>query len=119
MAYTVTNTFVRPNTDVAWFTASNSVRAHMKDEYGLNAASRTKNNFTSTESEDGLTLTNVSVFVNKAAFDTHTADSTNDTFISQRTTYNRNKSIQRTVTVSGSYIRIFLYYESIKCCWWA
>ena len=54
MAYTVTNTFVRPNTDVAWFTASNSVRAHMKDEYGLNAASRTKNNFTSTEVYKGL-----------------------------------------------------------------
>ena len=98
MAYTTTNIFVRPNTSINWYVQSSDVHNHIKtiDDQ------RTNNSLTVTESADGLTLTHVSVFVNKAAFDAFMEDSVMTTFINTRTTYNRNNGIERSFSSEES-----------------
>ena len=102
MAYTTTNIFVRPNTSINWYARPSELHDHLKTTFGSLADTRTKTSFTVTESADGLTLTHVSVFVNKAAFTALMEDSEQVAFINARTTYNLNNGIERSFSSEES-----------------
>ena len=102
MAYTTTNIFSRPDTSINWYPRSSDVRKHLKNNFGSLADTRTHTSFTATESADGLTLTQVSVFINKAAHTALMEDSEQVTFINARTTYNLNNGIERSFSSEES-----------------
>lgn len=99
MAYTTTNIFSRPDTSINWYVRSSDVLNHLKTTFGHQ---RTNTSFSSTESADGLTLTQVSVFINQAAHTAFMEDSVMTTFINERTRYNINNGIERSFSAEES-----------------
>jgi hypothetical protein len=98
MAYTTTNIFSRPDTSINWYVRSSDVSNHLKTTFGK----RKNTSFSSTESADGLTLTQVSVFINQAAHTALMEDSVMTTFINTRTIYNLNNGIERSFSAEES-----------------
>ena len=97
MAVVVTNTWVRPNTEVDFYEPSESEKNHIttnfidNDKYSV---------ISETYSDDDLTKIRVVSFEDAATRNEWKADSTVQQFHSDRNTYNTNNSISHTVSVS-------------------
>ena len=97
MAVVVTNTWVRPNTEIDFYEPSESERNYItinfknNDKYSV---------ISETYSDDDLTKIRVVSFEDAATRNEWKADSTVKQFHSNRNTYNTNNSISHTVSVS-------------------
>ena len=97
MAVVVTNTWVRPNTEVDFYEPSESEKNYItinfidNDKYSV---------ISSLYSDDDLTKIRVVSFEDAATRNEWKADSTVKQFHSDRNTYNTNNSISHTVSVS-------------------
>ena len=97
MAVVVTNTWVRPNTEIDFYEPSESEKNHIttnfidNDKYSV---------ISETYSDDDLTKIRVVSFEDAATRNEWKADSTVKQFHSDRNTYNTNNSISHTVSVS-------------------
>jgi len=97
MAVVVTNTWVRPNTEVDFYEPSESEKNYItinfidNDKYSV---------ISETYSDDDLTKIRVVSFEDAATRNEWKADSTVKQFHSDRNTYNTNNSISHTVSVS-------------------
>ena len=97
MAVVVTNTWVRPNTEVDFYEPSESEKNYItinfidNDKYSV---------ISETYSDDDLTKIRVVSFEDASARNEWKADSTVQQFHSNRNTYNTNNSISFTVSVS-------------------
>jgi len=97
MAVVVTNTWVRPNTEIDFYEPSESERNYItinfknNDKYSV---------ISETYSDDDLTKIRVVSFEDAATRNEWKADSTVNKFHSDRNTYNTNNSISHTVSVS-------------------
>ena len=97
MAVVVTNTWVRPNTEVDFYEPSESEKNHIttnfidNDKYSV---------ISETYSDDDLTKIRVVSFEDATTRNEFKADSTVKQFQSDRNTYNTNNSISHTVSVS-------------------
>ena len=96
MAVVVTNTWVRPNTEVDFYEPSES----QLDYITVNFKNNDKYTVTSTYSDDELTKIRVASFADAATRNEWKADSTVNQFHINRNTYNTNNSISHTVSVS-------------------
>jgi len=97
MAVVVTNTWVRPNTEVDFYEPSESERNY----FTINFIDNDKYSVISqTYSDDDLTKIRVVSFEDASTRNEWKADSTVQQFHSNRNTYNTNNSISFTFSVS-------------------
>jgi len=97
MAVIVTSTWVRPNTGVDWYVASDSESAYIKTNFRDNGKISTA----VTYSNDELTRTSVAIYPNDAARNEWKADSTLRNFKNNRDTYCNNNSISKSISLSS------------------
>jgi hypothetical protein len=95
MSYTIKNIFTRPDTSVDWFLPDGRTDV-------INALNNFERTNTTTESDNGLTLTTEVVWVNKASWDEMRLDETCAQFFIDRETYNTNNNIVYNTTFSES-----------------
>ena len=105
MTWTVKTKYTRPNTDVAWYTASDSGYSnfcdHIQENY-KDTGKRISHSFSavltpSGWSENELEMTMTFVYRDEAAAQELSSDSTVETYLSARDTYNDANNISRTV----------------------
>lgn len=100
MSYTVTTVSERPDTSVDWFITRGRTAV-------INVLSNFENagkkiSFSTTESDDGLTLTLEVVFINKAAYDELHLDETFAQYFTERNTYYTNNNVVSNTSFAGS-----------------
>ena len=98
MAYTATTNIERPDDSTDWFPSTTEVRNIRRN---LNTDGK-RLSFTSSESDDGLTLTTEVVFDNKASYDEYVSDEKIAQDRINRRTYYTNNNVVSNTSFAGS-----------------
>ena len=97
---TTTRTWTRPNTNIPWWTnlAPAEYKAYIREKYDV-TGKRVSSELTI--SKDKLTLTSVTVFINKAAFEEFSSDPIFKSWIKTRREYcTKNNIIESSIIIA-------------------
>ena len=97
MTITITNTWVRPNTEIDWYVPSDLESAYIKTNFCDNGKIST----VVTYSDDELTKTIVTTYTNDTVREEWKSDSTIQGFQTARDTYNINNSVSKSHSISS------------------
>jgi hypothetical protein len=97
MTITITNTWVRPNTEIDWYVPPDLEIAYIKTNFQDNGKIST----VVTYSDDELTKTIVTTVKNDTVREEWEADSTIQEFQTARNTYYNNNSVSKSSSISS------------------